>query len=131
MDDLLLKNTKVAAYFIWERTSSDNAMALWCCAEDIASFFERRGLLDAGSVAEITGLDKLDPEYVAFVRHVAFRLFIYTNRTDELTNWYDAEGLLNNAEWVAAVAAAACEYARGSDGRGIRNEAIREYYNSN
>jgi len=131
MNDYMLNNKKIAAYFIWEYAKEGSALDLWYCAEDIASYLERKNYLAPGDIEYITKMDKYSAEYIGFIRHIAYRLHIYTNRTDELANWFDAENLCVNGEWVSAVTGLAKAFAdmRGeSGGTGIKNETVRDYY---
>ena len=94
MDETLLENTKLAAYFLWEYTRVDDTMRLWYCAEDIACFLERSDILRVQQLEPILALNVYDPGYIQFVRHIAFRLYVYTGNSDALFNWFTAERLL-------------------------------------
>lgn len=98
-----MKNTKLAAYFLWEYTGADDTLNLWYCAEDMACFLERQGILGGGRLEAILALGVRDPGYIQFVRHIAFRVYIYTGNSDALFNWLTAERLLGNGEWRQAV----------------------------
>ena len=103
MDEALFDNTKKAAYFLWEYTQVDNTLQLWYCAEDIACFLEQSVILSGKQLEAILALDVYDLGYIQFVRHIAYRIYIYTNNNDALFNWYAAERLLANGEWRQAV----------------------------
>ena len=127
-----IDNTKVAAYFLWEVTGSESALGLWHCAEDIASWLERNEFLSVGDVRDVLRMQQESHEYILFVRKIAFRLFIYTGRDDTEANWYDAERLLYNSEWLHAVTSLAILYSQNKGdarGLGIKNETVRDYYN--
>ncbi|MDR1539663.1 MAG: hypothetical protein LBU32_17020 [Clostridiales bacterium] len=110
MNQSLFENTKLAAYFLWEKTKVDNTLNLWNCAEDIACYLEQSDILAPDQILDILTIGKYDARYIQFVRHVAFRIHLYTGQQDAPTNWYDAEALLENGEWRSAVAAMALIY---------------------
>jgi len=128
----LFNSTKLAAYFLWETTQYGNALELWYCAEDIASFMERFQVETEADVEAVLRQGKTDPGYIEFLRHVAFRIYIYTNREDADTNWFDAERLVCNVEWRRASVAIARIYRQGKQETGalagVKSEAVREYY---
>ena len=128
----LFDNTKLAAYFVWEVTGCANALALWYCAEDTAGLLERMGVRTAAQIDAIVRLGQADPGYVSFLRHIAFRLYIYTGCADAAANWYAAERLAANTEWRRAMAAmAGLLHASRETGvaiPGIKLEAVRAYY---
>jgi hypothetical protein len=128
----LYENTKVAAYFLWEHTGCDNALHMWICAEDLACFFEQTDILDERRISGIARLSRLDPGYVQCVRHIAFRIYVYSNNQNEWDNWFAAERLLANAEWARALTGMANIYRKeGTNhlvmGR-VRSENVRAYY---
>jgi hypothetical protein len=98
---------RLAAYFLWEHTGCDNALELWYCAEDIACFFEQANILETSMVEGIIKLSASSEGYIWFLRHMAFRLYLYTGNDHELTNWFLAEQLLTNLGWVQNVTAMA------------------------
>jgi hypothetical protein len=104
LNQSLFENTKLAAYFLWERTKSENTLNLWNCAEDIACFLEQSDMLAPEKVAGILSIGKYDLRYIQFVRHIAYRIYIYTGHESSVSNWYDAEALLENSEWRGALA---------------------------
>jgi len=110
MEETLFKNTKLAAYFLWEYTRLDNTLQLWYCAEDIACFLEQSDILSGEQLESILALNVYDLGYIQFVRHIAYRIYIYTGNDDALFNWYTAERLLGNGEWRQAVAYMASTY---------------------
>jgi len=99
----LFDNTKVASYFLWEHAQCNKALDLWYCAEDIARYFVSEGLCTISSVNALLDLDYYNIKYIAFVRHIAFRIHIYSGCDNELHNWYTAERLLGLNEWVDAL----------------------------
>ena len=132
MNDSLFDNTKLAAYFLWEHSGCDNALNLWYCAEEMACFFEQEEILDEKRVSGILQAGVNSAEYVWFVRHVAYRVYIYTNRTDDLANWYMAERLLYIGEWVRAITGMASIYRVEKNNHDfmneVRSENVRGYY---
>ncbi|MCL2461781.1 MAG: hypothetical protein FWF44_03885 [Defluviitaleaceae bacterium] len=104
MADRLFENTRVASYFLWERTQHSSPLDLWRCVEDVARFLKREDMLRPEDMAVILKLGADDEGYIAFVRHIAYRIYIFTNRDDALANWYAAEWLLGNNEWRQAMA---------------------------
>jgi hypothetical protein len=132
MDNSLFEHTKVVSYFLWEYTGCDHALELWYCAEDIACYFEQMGILSDQRVAAVRQLGVYDPAYIHFLRHVAFRIYIYTNQPEPNTNWFIAELLLNNREWVTALVGMATIYKNEKTNqdfiRGVRSENVRAYY---
>ena len=108
--EILFQNTKLAAYFLWENTHSDNTLTLWYCAEDIACFLEQSDILSIRQLEAIMGLDIYDIGYIEFVRHIAYRIYIYTGNSDALFNWITAERLLGNWEWRQALICMASIY---------------------
>ena len=132
MDKDLFNNTKLAAYFLWEATGYENALGLWFCAEDIGSFLERFHIETASAIEDILKRGKTDLGYIHFVRHIAFRIFIYTNCEDSERNWYDAEALVRNSEWQQAITTLARIYRDSKHDAsvlsGVKSEAVREYY---
>ena len=131
MNQELFEATKIAAYTIWERTKCQNALALWYCSEDIANYLERSGILSDDGIKAILQKDKYDRAYIEFMQHIAYRLYIYTNREDELENWFDAEKLSQNDEWLAASLNMAQMFSENKENvknLGIKCEAVRDYY---
>ncbi|MDR1560115.1 MAG: hypothetical protein LBS84_10555 [Clostridiales bacterium] len=110
MDEMLFDNTKLAAYFLWENTLADNTLQLWYCSEDVACFLEQSDILTMDQLDFITGLDVCDIGYIQFVRHIAYRIYIYTGNDDALFNWFTAERLLGNGEWKQALICMASFY---------------------
>ena len=107
MDNLLFNQTKQAAYCLWEHIGFVSALNCWYCAEDMAVFFAASGLTEPASVEAIRQINKEDPAYIRFVRHMAFRIYVYANRDDALANWFAAEHLLADGEWQRALTAMA------------------------
>jgi hypothetical protein len=134
LNQSLFENTKLAAYFLWERTSSDNTLSLWNCVEDIACCLEQNGLLAPEKIVDILNLGKYDLKYIQFVRHIAYRIYIYTNRDDKLANWYCAESLLDNGELRSAVCKMAAIYSQEKHTANglseLRSGQVKNYYDS-
>jgi hypothetical protein len=99
----IAERTKLAAYYLFQYTGYENTLALWYCAEDIASFFARCGLLTDESVARVISSDRDGREYKSFVRHISYRLHLYTGILDDVYNWHTAEHLLASREWRGAI----------------------------
>ena len=132
MDTNIFANTKVAAYFLWEYTNNENAMSLWYCAEDFGYHLETHHILTIEDLQNILKKGHDDFEYIYLVRNLAFRIYIYTNQEDSLTNWFTAEHLLSNEEWCSAMVNLANSYRQNkgnlSNLNSIRLEKIRQYY---
>jgi hypothetical protein len=132
LENALFEHTKVVSYFLWEYTGCDRALELWYCAEDIACYFEQMGILSADRVTAVKQLGVYDPAYIHFLRHVAFRIYIYTGQPDANTNWFITERLLVNPEWVAALVGMASIYKSEKTNedfiRGVRSDNVRAYY---
>ena len=128
----LFNNTKLAAYFIWEQTGCEFALDLWLCAEDLACFFEQANILDNTQIENIRRLDKSDPGYIAFIQHVSYRIYQYARRSDDWHNWFSAEKIIGNNEWVKAVTGMASIYQSAKTDQSIMNEVrsenVRAYY---
>jgi hypothetical protein len=126
----LFDHTKLAAYYLWEYTGSENALNLWYCAEDIACFLDQSNVLESGLADGILKQGVYSEMYIWFVRHIAFRLYIYTNNPDDKHNWYTAEHLLNDAAWVENITMMAniLREGRGGMALGIRSDEVRAYY---
>ncbi len=134
MSGNLFEYTKIASYFLWESTGCEHALDLWYCAEDIACYFEQMGILSESRVAAIKQLGVYDAAYIHFMRHVAYRIYIYTNRPDPDVNWFAGEGLINNSEWVTALVGMASVYRSEKTNRDfikdVRCENVRAYYDN-
>lgn len=132
MSDELFENTKLAAYYLWEYTGCDNALSLWYCAEDLAAYFERKNYLTHMDLSDILQESVYDMRRVSFIRHIAYRIFVYASNNDKLANWYSAERLTENKEWLAAVCKIASiyhEYKRDfTKLTGVRSEQVKQYY---
>ena len=103
-------NIQKAAYFIWEYTNCDKALDMWRCAEDTAAFLGQCGMVSASDIAKFAKEDRSSFEYISFVRHIAYRIYIYTGREDDFANWIDAEKLIGDDEFVNAISIAAKSY---------------------
>lgn len=133
MKELLYRNTEKVAYFLWEYTRHSNALDLWYCAEDICFFLCGRGIIATEDLRKIITLPKKDETYVEFVRHIAYRIHVFTQDQDALKNWFAAEKLLQNGEWFDAVIGIAGIYTQIRDGEieiadSIRTERIRKLF---
>jgi hypothetical protein len=104
MNAKLFEYTKLASYFLWEYTHYDNALKLWYCAQDMAACMKRAGIASHADIDAIKNKGMRDAAYVSFVRHIAYRIYIYSKNDDAVANWYNAEKLLTNYEWCAAMA---------------------------
>lgn len=138
MNGELDERTKIAAFYISEYTGCGDSEAVWHCAEDIACFFERCGILTVESLYNVLLLNKNSREYRGFIRQLAYRLHTHTGThgsDDGAANWYAAEKLIENHEWRNAVLHMCNYYARlAAGGTGayageiIRSGKVREYY---
>lgn len=133
MNGEFFDSIKISAYFLWEYTESQNALGLWCCAEDIANFFAMNKIISFSQAENIINLNKNDSMYIEFVRNISYRIFLYTNNRDFKRNWYIAERLIYNGEWLYNIVKAAsilCK--KKSDDSDffklIRSDAVKEYY---
>ena len=97
--------TAELAHILQEEARPENAASSWAwyCAEDMARFFAQMRMQSPEEIEAIARLDKADPAYIHFLRHIAFRLYVFTGRDDELANWFDAEHLVVRADWQWAV----------------------------
>ena len=128
----LFENTRIAAYFLWEYTECENALDLWLCAEEIAWFFEQTDIIDVSHIGRILQTGRYDISYICFLRHIAYRIFLFTNRPDEWHNWFAAERLVNNHEWINAVTSMSNifrkEKSNSSVMGDVRSDNVRAYY---
>ena len=122
--------TKVVAYYLWEHTGCENALEMWCAAEDIACFFEQANILEDGMITSIKGLGVGSEAYVWFTRNVSYRLYVYTRNADHLTNWYLVEQLMNIPEVVQNLAYMAAMLRSDADAtmRQVRSDTVRKFY---
>lgn len=97
------ESTKLASYHLWEYTNHDNALDLWYCAEDISCYLEQANILDEGMMHSIQHLGVGSEGYIWFVRHIAYRLYLYSRNHDDLANWYTAEKLIEDLSWVKSI----------------------------
>jgi hypothetical protein len=132
METSLLESTKTAAYFLWETTKCDNTLELWNCAEDIACFLEQSDMLAPDRIIAVLDLGVYELGYIHFIRHIAYRIYIYTGENDSLRNWYGAEALVRNVEWRLAITRMAQIYNRDkykADGlSAIHSGHIKSFY---
>lgn len=126
----LFETTKIASYFLWEYTQAENALALWTCAEDIANYLEVAGIFNPKQIGEIISKGVYSVEYIAFVRHIAYRIYVYTGRDHAESNWFAAERLIKNDEWCAAVTNIAVIYNDNKSNfeslSGVRSEQVKQ-----
>ncbi|MCL2703646.1 MAG: hypothetical protein FWE91_08585 [Defluviitaleaceae bacterium] len=133
----MIERTKLASFYLWEYTGHENTLALWYCSEDIASFFERCQMYTEQSVLDIFHLNRNTREYRAFIRHIAYRLHLYTGIGDDGFNWNIAERLLDNRDWRDAIIFLACGFHELREGHApesgyqLQSPAIKEYYSQN
>ena len=134
MSDILFDNTKLASYFLWEYTKGENALSLWVCAEDIAHYLETTGIFSSGQIDYIKNKGIYSYEYIGFVRHIAYRIYIYTNNCDAEYNWFSAEKLLCNGEWCAAVTQIAKIFYENQSNfdllQGVRSDVVRKSHSN-
>jgi hypothetical protein len=130
MEKNWFESTKIVAYFLWEHSGYDNALDLWYAAEDIACFFEQANILDTEMVDSIVGLGIASGGYIWFVRHIAYRLHLYTQTTDELINWFLAERLIAIPAWIESLTdMAALLRTDADDAVGqLRSDIVRSVY---
>ena len=124
------ESTQLAAYHLWEYTNHDNALDLWHCAEDISCYLEQANVLDESMMQSIKCLGKGSEGYIWFVRHVAYRLHLYSRNHDDLANWYIAEKLIEDLSWTKSITEMAFMLRKDS-GRAmgqLRSEQIKNFY---
>ena len=134
MNEFIMDKTKQAAYFLWEYTQHDNPLNHWYCAEDIACFFEERGIFNQEAMDGITRGGIYTHTYIDFMRHIAFRIFIYTNQENALTNWFAGERLIANNEWCEAMFGITQHYSREKNNAdfmtSLRSDKVRRFYHT-
>ena len=134
MNEHVMDRTKQAAYFLWEYTQHDNPLDHWYCAEDIACFFEEYEIFNQESIDQIIRGGRYDRSYIGFLRHIAFRIYIYTNQENPLVNWFAAERLIENLEWSGAICSIAQLYHQGKNSAdfvtSLRSDKVRRFYYS-
>jgi hypothetical protein len=130
----MTESTKLASFFLWEYSGHQNTLALWYCTEDIASFLDRGELYREERLQEVLRLNRNDREYRAFIRHLAYRVHLYTGIMDDGFNWYTAENLLRNGEWRSAICSLAAGLRLMREGSGqnykILSPLVKNYYNN-
>jgi hypothetical protein len=130
----MIERTKLAAFYIFQYSGYENTLALWYCAEDIASFFERCQMYSDEDVQIVLRLNRNEREYRAFVRHIAYRLHLYLGIIDDLFNWQLAERLLENGEWRDAIIFLAAGFHKlraGQQDYQLQSPFVKEYYGLN
>jgi len=132
MNDLLFHNTKIAAYFLWEATGCENALGLWTCAEDIGSGLEDRDILSPEIINAIADKGLYSSEYIGLIRHIAYKIYVYTGQSDRESNWFIAEALARSYEWRASVTQIARIYRDNKSNfmalSGVRSDQVRQNY---
>lgn len=133
MKEKLYDCINLASYIIWEYSQSENALGLWCCAENIANYFEQNDILSQDSLNEIVKLGKNDERYVKFFKDISYKIYTYSGNFDHIKNWFLAESLVENKEWTESVIKAAQIY-RNMKGdkeiiKTIRSDVVRDFYN--
>jgi len=132
MSEQLFDSTKIASYFLWEYTQAENALALWVCAEDTANYLEASGIYDQAQISAIIEKGIFSYEYIEFIRHIAFRIFVYTGHDSAEGNWFVAEKLIRNHEWCAAVVRIANIFGENKTNfeslPGVRSEQVKQNY---
>lgn len=129
--DAIAEKTKLAAFYIWEQTKCPDTLALWYCAEDIASFFERCHIYGKEDLDGLLSINKNDREYKTFLRHISYRLHLYTGIQDDCYNWYATERLLENNDWREAIIFLAGSMKSLRDGESdfsIKSPSVKSYY---
>jgi len=125
----LFDSTKLVAYYLWEETGCERALELWYCAEDIACYLARANILDRAMIVSIRELNPQDEGYLYFVRHLAFRLFIYTGNTNCWANWFFAENLISNESWIEHITGmATILHSDKGRMREVRSDTVRMLY---
>lgn len=132
MKNQLFENTRRLAYFLWEYTNCENALSLWYCSEDLTSYFEINSITSMESLQDLLDKGKKDPAYIAFIRNIAFRLYLYTGQINQKHNWYLAESLASNIEWCRMLVESAAIYSNIINEndilKSIRSDTVRNYY---
>lgn len=134
MNDGIFEHKRTVSYFIWDYTRHENALASWYCAEDMAYCMERLGVAGHEDFAAVLRLRRDNPAYIDFIRNIAFRIFIYTGCDDETKNWFIAERLTLNGEWLGALLELIHDFREIRMGGGdptleIQSDMIRNFYN--
>lgn len=131
MKEKLFNSIKVLSYFLWEYTKNDNALKLWCCAEDIVCFLSENDIKTKEEFFDIISRDKSDEIYREFIRNIAYKIFWYTKEEDNDKNWFVAEKFVRNYECIEACVTAACIFgdvnANDEIYRSIRSQNARGY----
>ncbi len=127
----LFNSIKILSYFLWEYTQYDNALRLWCCAEDIVCFLSENDIITKEDFMNVISLDKREDMYKDFIRNIAYKIFCYTNNSSNDRNWFIAEKFVRNYECIEACVNAAGIFAgvRKNDDiyKSIRSENARGY----
>jgi hypothetical protein len=105
---------------------------LWYCAEDIACFLEQSDILTIWHLETILSLDVNDLGYIQFMRHISYRIHVYTKNNNSVFNWLTAEGLLRNKEWRQALIGMASYFNKHKKMAGglscVHSEQVKKIY---
>ena len=128
----LFDATNKAAYHIWEASKNENALNIWYCAEDLASWFEKNGILSRQDVQNIRSQGNDSYEYTNLIRNIAFRVYIYTTNNNQLDNWFTAEVLVNGWTWVDSITDMAKYYSESKESddfiKSLKSDTVKDYY---
>ncbi len=131
MKEEFFNSIKVLSYFLWEYTKNENALKLWCCAEDIVCFLAQIGIKTKDDFMDIISMDKTSAEYKNFMRQISYKIYEYTNDSQEQKNWYISEKLTRNCECITACVTAASIIGSANKGdeiyKTIRSQNARSY----
>lgn len=103
MNNQIFDATKLIAYFLWEYTGNKNTIMMWRCAESICQYVKNQGLCSHNKLQEIIRLPRQNDIYKNFVRGIAYRIFLFTENSNEKTNWFCAEKIIFNMECLLAI----------------------------
>jgi len=131
MKDDFFNSIKILSYFLWEYTKYDNALKLWCCAEDVVCFLSENGIKTRDAFMDIISLNKYDEMYINFIRNISYKIYTYTKNDSNDRNWFIAERFVRNYECIEACVRAAdiFDSIRKNDKiyKSIRSENARGY----
>ena len=112
---ILAEKIKTTAHCLQRRVKCEDFSALLRCSEEIASFFEMADVLSKEKVDGFLKLGKQSDAYVWFLRHLSYRLYLTTNNFDAQANWFCAEELLEESEWIKSTIELALELRANSE----------------
>lgn len=131
MKEKFLSNIKILSYFLWEYTKYDNALRLWCCAEDIVCFLLENNIKTKDNFMDIILMDKRDEGYKEFIRNISYRIYEYTGDGTKDKNWFAAEKFVGNYECIEACVSLANIFTNSKKNdeiyRFIKSQNAREY----